>query len=393
MRVLAPWRARALPGVAAIGLLLAACSGPILANPPLVVKVPETSPPATAAPADPQPLQFPRDDAPHQRLTEWWYYTGHLEADDGRRFGFEAVIFRAERGLAPVAWASHMAITDESGGRFMYGQRASIGPGSDQTAVDALGNSTGFALGIGGFDGAEGAREPWVLARSGNIDEIRASVAADESAGGAAFAIDLQMSSVAPPVAHGGIGWIDFAPAGSSYYYSRPRLGAVGSITLDGQQIPVRGTSWFDHQWGDFVSVGGGGWDWFAVNLDDGTDLTISLVRAPDGSYPLIYGTLVADGTVRGLDRTQVAVETDPTRTWTSTATGSRYPAAWKLRIPDAGLVINLHPTVPDQELDTRPTTGVVYWEGSQVVEATREGRRVGGRAYVELTGYGPAGP
>ena len=146
---------------------------------------------------------------------------------------------------------------------------------------------------------------------------------------------------------------------------------ASGSLTLDGRTLTVDGNAWFDHQWGDFISVGGGGWDWFAVNLDDGTDLTLSLVRDADGTYPLVYGTVVAkDGSFRHLDRDAFTVEV--TDHWTSPTTGAVYPAGWTLKIPGEDLTIGLRPTVAAQELDTRPTTGVVYWEGSQVVTATR---------------------
>jgi predicted secreted hydrolase len=154
--------------------------------------------------------------------------------------------------------------------------------------------------------------------------------------------------------------------------------------------VSVTGQAWFDHQWGDFISVGGGGWDWFAVNLEDGTDLTISLVRDADGTYPLIYGTLVdPDGTVRHLERDAFTVEV--TDRWTSPETGAVYPSRWVIDIPDEDLRIELEPTVAAQELDTRATTGVIYWEGSQEVRAERDGRALGGVAYVELTGYAPA--
>jgi predicted secreted hydrolase len=151
----------------------------------------------------------------------------------------------------------------------------------------------------------------------------------------------------------------------------------------------VTGTVWFDHQWGDFIAVGGGGWDWYAVNLDDGTDLTLSRVRDRDGSYPLVYGTLVApDGRARHLAATDLVVES--TGSWTSSRSGATYPAGWIVQVPDIGLALRLEPTVADQELDTRATTGVIYWEGSHTVSGSREGRPVGGRAYVELTGYAP---
>jgi predicted secreted hydrolase len=185
-------------------------------------------------------------------------------------------------------------------------------------------------------------------------------------------------------------GWVDFGPAGGSYYYSRTAMTAAGTLTIDGEELAVTGTAWFDHQWGDFISVSGGGWDWFAVNLDDGTDLTFSQVRDTVGTYPLAYGTLVGtDGIVRHLDRDDFTVTID--RRWISPATGADYPAGWTIDIPGDDLTIELTPTVAAQELDTRATTGVIYWEGSQVVRATREGEALEGDAFVELTGYAPA--
>jgi predicted secreted hydrolase len=187
-------------------------------------------------------------------------------------------------------------------------------------------------------------------------------------------------------VLHNDAGWVDFGAAGGSYYYSRTRMTAAGTLVVNGERVAVTGTAWFDHQWGDFIAVGGG-WDWFAVNLDDGTDLTVSLVRSADGTYPLIYGTLVRpDGTSRHVARGEISV--DALGTWTSARTGATYPSGWRVRVSGAGLDVTVVPTLRDQELDTRATTGVVYWEGSQRVTGTRAGRSVTGNAYVELTGY-----
>ena len=166
-------------------------------------------------------------------------------------------------------------------------------------------------------------------------------------------------------------------------------MAATGNLTVDGRTVEVSGSAWFDHQWGDFISVGGGGWDWFAVNLADGTDLSLSLVRAADGSHPLVYGTIVdRAGRSRHLDRSAFTVTA--TGHWRSPRTEIDYPSGWTLELPEEELRIELTPTVADQELDTRATTGVVYWEGSQVVRAMRAGTVLGGEAYVELTGYGP---
>ena len=147
-------------------------------------------------------------------------------------------------------------------------------------------------------------------------------------------------------------------------------------------------TAWFDHQWGDFISVGGGGWDWFAVNLDDGTDLTLSLVRDADGSYPLVYGTLV-DGR-RGSPRTSRATPSRSTSTDALDEPGDRRRLPGRLdasRSRPRTSTIELTPTVAAQELDTRATTGVIYWEGSQRVAATRDGDDVAGRGLRRADG------
>ncbi len=371
------------------GSSLAACSGgsaglgggPILANP--IAARPTIAPPTPAPtrPADPLPVVLPRDDGPHDRLTEWWYYTGHLRAGDGTRYGFEYVIFRAERGRFPTSWVSHLAITDESGDRFLYGQRLEVG-----AAGRSLAGRTAFDL----VDRAvpirptptTPTRRRWTMTGSDGRDHLRRGRPPRLRARPAAC-----RRRSRPPSTTTTAGSTS-GPAGGSYYYSRTAMTATGTLTARRRgRSRSTATAWFDHQWGDFISVGGGGWDWFAVNLADGTDLSLSLVREADGSYPLVYGTIVApDGTVRHLDRDAFSVAV--TDRWLSPTTGADYPAGWTIRIPADDLTIELRPTVAAQELDTRATTGVIYWEGSQVVRATRDGVALGGEGYVELTGY-----
>jgi predicted secreted hydrolase len=388
---------RRVAALLATAAILAGCTGsPILANPPQEFPslAPPTAPPLR--PADPLPVVLPRDDGPHDRLTEWWYYTGHLATAGGRRFGFEAVIFRAERGDVPVTWASHLALTvEDSGQRFLYGQRSEIGPAVDRSPRGPDGSPTGFDLSVGGpttpgLDGViDPGATPWHLAGSTGVDRIEAALSpAEAEAAGDAFGLDLSLESTKPAVLHDGDGWVEFGPAGGSYYYSRTRLAVEGELTLGEVAFPVTGIAWFDHQWGDFISVGGGGWDWFAINLDDGRDLTVSVVRDAAGETVLRYGTLVgADGDVRNLAADDLTVV--PGATWTSPRSGHTYPIEWQIDGP-IEVPLALRATLPDQELDTRASTGVAYWEGSHTVSG-RVGRTVvAGRAYVEVTRYGP---
>jgi len=365
---------------------VSACSGPLLANPPAGAGAPIVK--ATPPPPrnDPQPVQFPRDDAPHDRLTEWWYVTGHLTTLDGSRaFGYEAVIFRAIRGDFPVTWASHLALTEKPRngreGSFTYYERAEIGPQVDITAMIDAPIAAAFAItGADPLSPATIDNDPWSMI-----------VGLDGSMQIGAEWFNLQLAAPETPVLHDNDGWVDFDVAGGSYYYSRTRMPTGGTLTVDSEVLTVQGTSWFDHQWGDFIAVGGGGWDWFALTLDDGSargiEVTLSFVRAADGSYPLIYGTWInGDGDYDRIDGSEIQLT--PTGEWTSPHTGAVWPSGWELRIPTRGLQVTITPDVKDQELDTRATTGVIYWEGSNVVRGSLNGRPVRGDAYVELTGY-----
>jgi predicted secreted hydrolase len=367
-------------------VIVSACSGPILSNSAAPTGAPIVKATPLASRNDPQPVSFPRDDAAHDRLTEWWYVTGHLATLDGsREFGYEAVIFRAERGEFPVTWASHIALTEKPrGGRagsFQYVQRSEIGPQVDMSAAVSAPYAALLAIsGLDPFNSATFNNTPWVM-----------SVDLDGGMQISAEWLALQLAAPAAPVLHDIDGWVDFADAGGSYYYSRTRMPTQGEITIDGVVLSVVGSSWFDHQWGDFIAIGGGGWDWFALNMTDSAgrpiDLMLSFVRDADGNYPLIYGTWVAaNGDIERIPDSDIRLTA--TGSWLSPATGANWPSGWRLEIPSKGLNVAISPEVLDQELDTRATTGVIYWEGANRVSGTLNGRPVSGAAYVELTGY-----
>jgi predicted secreted hydrolase len=205
------------------------------------------------------------------------------------------------------------------------------------------------------------------------------------------YKLDLDLTALRPPALHLGVpplqpGLLSFGPAGYSYYYSRTRMAAAGTLEVEGgPPLGVRGEAWMDHQWGDFLVLGGG-WDWFAGNLADGRDVTISLVRDASGATLASYGTLVeATGEARHLPPGSFTVDVEGA--WTSPRTGVRYPSGWRLRVPGDGLDTLWTPLLEDQELDTRASSGVTYWEGAVAIEEA--GSRAGlGRGYVELTGY-----
>ena len=126
------------------------------------------------------------------------------------------------------------------------------------------------------------------------------------------------------------------------------------------------------------------GWDWFALQLDDDSELMVFQLRRADGSLdPFASGTLVApDGTTRWLKRDDFQIVVNGT--WRSPHTGATYPAAWTVRVPSAGLALDIKPHLADQELDV----SVRYWEGAVQIRGERNGRAVSGNGYIEMTGY-----
>lgn len=362
-------------------LLLAACAP--LAREPVRTSPPNggSPPPAESLRPAPEPIELPRDDAPHGALLEWWYYTGHLRTDDGRRYGFEFVVFQTVRAEQPVGYLAQFAVTDPQRERFRYAARASQRPAPPAN----------LELEVDG----------WVLRGGDGRDELRADLGE--------YALELELAALKPPVLHHG-GSISFGPAGDSYYYSRTRLAAGGRLREGETWTPVRGEAWFDHQWGDFVVASVGGWDWFSLQLEDGSELMLSVVRiaglpgmesgpGPEGSVPLVAGDQRAvfgsyvDPTGRAVDVPAEAVVVDTLGTWTSPYTGARYPSGWQIGLsarPDLGLPearLHLEPLLRDQELAFER---LPYWEGAVDASGTLAGRSIRGQGYVELTGYAP---
>jgi predicted secreted hydrolase len=345
---------------AVVAVALTACQGSPTAVAPRSIPVERSA--DAVAPQLP-PISLPRDDAPHSDLTEWWYYTGHLETRSGDAFGVEFVVFQSTRGTGPVGYAAHYAVTDLGRGTFHYAEKTSVG--------SQIGTTDGFALRVA----------DWSLVGGNGRDRIVAAMAD--------YQIDLTLQSIRPAVLHQGTGIISFGPAGDSYYYSRPRMRAEGTLTIRGQSEPVTGLVWMDHQWGNFIS-GGGGWDWLSLHLGDGSDLSGSVVRSDDGSIVLAYATYI-DPTGRVTHVPGAAMQFESSGTWQSPQTGATYPARWRVRVSDPAIDLQIRTRVADQELDTRGSTGVVYWEGAVDADGTVATRPVAGRGYVELTGYRPS--
>lgn len=314
-------------------------------------------PPPTPTPQMLPPVRLPQDDAPHDNLMEWWYYTGHLRSQ-GRTFGFELVVFQVSRSRVPTSYIAHFAVTDPQRGVFRYDQRR-VSRGAPQQ---------GLRLDVGG----------WKVTGADGSYNLEASMPG--------YALSLRLQSTKPPVLHMGTGLLDFGAAGKSYYYSYTRLDAAGTLDDRGTRLQVTGEAWMDHQWGDFL-VGPGGWDWFSIQLNDGSEVMVQTLRDAGGKPVASYGTLVRpDGTSRALAQGDLQVLA--AGRWRSPRTGISYPSGWRIALPGEGMDLTLAPVLQDQELDTRATTGVVYWEGAVRVTGTRGGKPVTGEGYTELTGY-----
>lgn len=334
-------------------------------------------------------IRFPADHGPHPEYqTEWWYYTGNLQAEDGRRFGFQLTFFR--RALQPPTqsaerrsdWATdqvymaHFAISDVGEERFWAFERLSRG-----------------AAGLAGSQ-AEPFQvwlEDWRVEQTAPAEACLEGLsppcayrlfAAQED-----ISLELNLLDSKGPVLQGDAGFSQKGaePGQASYYYSLTRLLADGRLTIGGETFTVSGLSWMDHEWSTSVlSTEQVGWDWFSLQLDDGSELMLFQIRREDGSIdPFSSGALIAaDGSTSLLKREDFTIT--PTDTWTSPHSGATYPAGWNLQVPAVGLELQIEPLMNDQELNV----SYAYWEGAVRATGLRAGVAISGYGYVELTGY-----
>ncbi len=328
----------------------------------------------------PRDWSFPADYGPHPDFgTEWWYYTGNLHSDDGRHFGYQFTIFR--RALRPGSEAggsewrgdqiymAHFTVTDVDGKRFLHDQR--------------------YSRAGAGLAGATSKPRPQIWLEDQEMQALNDEAsrmrlrAAMEGA-----SIDFTLEQSKPPRLRGVEGYSrkGSEPHQASYYYSIPRLATRGTLTLDGEEIAVQGESWMDHEFfTQYLAGDVAGWDWFALILDDGREMSLGWLRLTDGGERYYGGggsaafLVEADGSTRQIAPEDFHIET--TAFWTSPHSGANYPAGWQVRMDgDSPLEFTLRPLLADQELHE---SAIVYWEGAIAIEGD-----VAGYGYAELTGY-----
>lgn len=373
-------------------------------------------------------LRFPRDFGSHPgSRTEWWYATGWLAltpdpvasangtiptraaprpVGDGpppaARVGFQITFFRSRtdvdrrhpsRFAARQLLFAHAAVTDlrdPARPRLRHDERiARAGFGVAEAALDDT------RLRLGGWSlqrvGPSGAGDPHSVYRV---------QALSESAG---FALELQLASTQPVLLQGDAGHSRKGPRveQASHYYSQPQLATRGSVRIEGRTLSVDGVAWMDHEWSDsLLAPEAVGWDWIGMNLFDGRSLTAFQLRRADGSALWAGGSLRPPPVAPGPQQAAPGLGDIPVlggrsfspdelrftagRRWTSAATGARYPVEWEIATPLGRL--SVRPLLDAQELDSRGSTGSVYWEG--LSELMDSGGRVIGRGYLEMTGY-----
>lgn len=326
--------------------------------------------------------EFPHDHHLHEKFkTEWWYYTGNLTNERGRRFGYELTFFR--QGIRPVTDGSgtisrfvvndlkfaHFTVTDAAGKKFLFHEKVSRGSFGE----------AGF-----GADNRLAWIDSWNLKLNGDGSFDLAAEATDT-------AIQLHLLPQKQPVIHGqhGISQKAAGDGHASHYYSITRLATTGRLRAGNEDFTVTGESWFDHEWAtNQLAPGQAGWNWVSVQVDDQSELMLYQMRLTNGGIdPISSGTLTrADGSSVAL--TSADFQMTPETFWQSEKTKANYPIGWRIAIPKEQLAFTLRPVMPNQELALDP---LIYWEGAFDLEGTRGGKPIHGRGYLELTGYAGA--
>lgn len=323
---------------------------------------------------DVRSFNFPADHGPHPGYRhEWWYATGNLKNEGGRKFGYELTFFRL--ALAPekerrvdqskwktqLAFAAHFAVTDVERGTFSFFHRYSRGDGR-------LAGATTSRVWL----------DDWTLTQENGDWTIKAGE--DDTR------LNLQLKQIKTPVLNGedGLSRKSKTVGNATYYYTLPRLQSSGTLEIGDETFDVSGLTWLDREWGtSALSPDQQGWDWYALHLSDGSDLMYYNLRNMDGSrHPYSAGSWISpDGKKTALSAEDIEVQV--TSFWDSPL-GGRYPSGWKLSWKEKDLELTIEPMIKNQELNTVPR----YWEGAVNVTGRVAGAPIDGAGYVELTGY-----
>lgn len=323
----------------------------------------------------PRPLVFPRDHGAHPDYrTEWWYLTGQVTAA-GRSIGIQITFFRARTPIDPANPSrftaqqlviAHAAIADASRGSLLKDERVA---------------RAGFGVAQAAEADTDVRLDRWTFRRDPASGRYHCEVPAR------GFTLRFSALPTQPLLLQGRDGFSQKGPRPeqASYYYSQPQLQLTAELERDGQRLQAAGTGWLDHEWSTAVlDENGAGWDWIGMNLDDGSALTAFDIRRKGGGVPVwAYASLRTGGSPRVQVFGPDAVKFEPISRWNSPRTRADWPVAQRITVGPR--VFETQPLMPDQELDSRASTGAVYWEGaSTLLEA---GRRVG-TGYLEMTGY-----
>jgi predicted secreted hydrolase len=347
-------------------------------------------------------FEFPRDHASHPDYKiEWWYYTGNVRADDGRRFGYQVTFFRVgidHTPSNPSRWAirdlhmTHLAVSDPAGRRYRYSEKLSRGgPGLAGASADRyyVWNDDWSASLVAPKrpDGREGGTQHILRANS------------------AQAGIDLVLDEGKAPVINGvnGISQKGAQAGNASHYYSLTRMPTSGTIAIDGERFTVTGHSWMDHEFGtSFLEPEQRGWDWLSIQLSDGRELMLYQLRRADGTRgprdadfaswggrrdPRSSGTVV-DPSGRSTHLANADFTLTPGRKPFTSSNGAVYPIEWTVTVPSHRISLTVTTPLDDQELSLTRSTGIAYWEGMIDVAGAAGGAPVTGSGYLEMTGY-----
>jgi predicted secreted hydrolase len=331
---------------------------------------------------------FPKDYGPHRDYkSEWWYFTGHLTTTDQppRHFGYQFTLFRLGITRRPVGnhsqWQSgdallaHAALTDLDHAKHFFAD-------SFTREAPFLGQTQPIPKKpLAWLVGPAGSSGTWAV----NWDESGFSFNAQTPD----FAFELKTHPLKPLVYQGPEGLSRKTSDGSaaSLYYSFTRLATAGTVTLPGASAStVIGQSWMDKEFGSGqLGAQQVGWDWFSLQLNDGREIMLYLLRNKDNQVDYAHGTLIdSSGHARYLKANQFSVQT--TAHWESPLTHSHYPAAWTIQLTEPPMSLEVKPEVQDQENRGQRLPDVAYWEGAVQVKDS-QGHPLG-VGYVELTGY-----
>tara|TARA_R110002096_G_scaffold333302_2_gene527291 strand:+ start:1799 stop:3442 length:1644 start_codon:yes stop_codon:yes gene_type:complete len=320
-------------------------------------------------------ISFPVDEGRHSDPVEWWYTSGHITTASNKKYSFMLTYFWYPVNVSSFNFDGFriLNLTDESDGTFYQDTKAVNYTTLSTTDLDIEADLFG------------GGSEYWRNKVDGSSNLLPFEY--ELNASSASVSINFNLETVKRPLIVGGDGLFDHGLSNYTYYYSQTDNTVTGSLTVDGTTETVTGSAWIDRQYGNFNPFTGEDYEWFSMQLDNGTDLNLWNIFTSSRTIPNDPKYKILSAYVDENQNTQYTIsdfEIERLEYFTTPDDVNTYSKKWRLTSASKNIDLVITSNFETSEVNITELS-FRFFEGATTISGTIDGVSVTGVGFAEL--------